>query len=122
MLTALQISSQPPKKGKNQYIEPLKSTSKFVNYISIELFPITIQQALRLNYPEIIDEECREIFDKIHTSEWNKSVQITDNFALTKIHSDFTTYDLMKLLPESKFDVLYFDAFSPEKQPEMCLD
>jgi tRNA U34 5-methylaminomethyl-2-thiouridine-forming methyltransferase MnmC len=50
----------------------------------------------------------------MHTSVWEKEVQLTPNFTLLKVETDFTSIDF-----PDKYDVIYFDAFSPEKQPEM---
>ncbi len=85
-----------------------------VSYTAIELYPVTPEKALELNYPEITDLSTRRLFEKIHTSGWNEPIQITENFRLLKLKADFTTDEL-----NEKFDVIYFDAFSPEKQPEM---
>lgn len=92
-----------------------------VNYSSIELYPIPLEQVLNLNYPETLEKQrnvppgvFRSLFEKIHTSRWNEKVKITENFTLTKLKADFTKIEL-----DEKFDVIYFDAFSPEKQPEM---
>ena len=41
-------------------------------------------------------------------------VNICSNFNLKKIETDFTKEPL-----QGKFDLIYFDAFGPDKQPEM---
>ena len=41
-------------------------------------------------------------------------VNICKNFNLKKIKGDFTDYTL-----SGKYDLIYFDAFGPDKQPEM---
>ena len=53
-------------------------------------------------------------FASLHRAEWNTEVRINDRFFITKHLADFTAMDR---LPQ--FDVCYFDAFSPDKQPEM---
>ena len=101
--------------GLNAYLTLLESETlnRRIHYTTLELFPITIDNALQLNYPEIFCQE-RSLFEKIHVSEWDKEVEITPCFTLHKIKADFTCYDL-----QGSYDVIYFDAFSPEKQPEM---
>ena len=50
-------------------------------------------------------------------SPWEEDVPITPHFTLRKVQKDFN-----KLETETegwKADVIYFDAFAPEKQPEM---
>lgn len=91
-----------------------KNAIQKVNYTTVELYPVEVEKALQLNFPEMIGKRTRSWFEEIHTSEWNKPVQITENFTLTKILTDYTKKDFSE-----KFDVIYFDAFSPEKQPEM---
>ena len=91
-----------------------KNETLKVDYTAIEKYPVEVEKALQLNFPEMIGKGTRSWFERIHTNEWNKPVQITDNFTLTKIWADFTKTDFCR-----KFDVIYFDAFSPEKQPEM---
>ncbi len=111
-LNALLTAPPPPKGG---------ILIKKINYTTIELYPVSIEQAFKLNYPETLEIQSkvppgvfRSLFEKIHTSPWNEKVQITENFTLTKLKADFTKIEL-----DEKFDVIYFDAFSPEKQPEM---
>ena len=98
----------------NEEISGKKIENKIINYTAIELFPVEIEKVIQLNYPEIIDKNKRTLFEKLHTCEWNKAVKITDNFTLTKLNADFTAIEL-----NGTFDMIYFDAFSPEKQPEM---
>lgn len=65
------------------------------------------------------DNQCPayELFKQLHTSPWEEDVPITPHFTLRKVQKDFN-----KLETETerwKADVIYFDAFAPEKQPEM---
>ncbi|MEZ7866620.1 MAG: tRNA (5-methylaminomethyl-2-thiouridine)(34)-methyltransferase MnmD [Paludibacteraceae bacterium] len=99
--------------GLNALLTALESDFS-VRYTTIELYPVPIEQALKLNYPVLLGTESVDLFEKIHSSPWNEKVQITENFTLTKLKADFTKIEL-----DEKFDVIYFDAFSPEKQPEM---
>ena len=67
-----------------------------------------------MNYPEQIAPQRSEAFYSLHRAAWNVPVQITPHFTLCKIETDFTTWQT-----DERFDVIYFDAFAPEKQPEM---
>lgn len=97
------------------FLDTLKSGQK-IHYITIEKYPISRNMWELLNYPELLSKDHTEIFRAIHLSPWNEKVNITENFALTKITGDMTSFDF-DLLPV--FDLIYFDAFSPEKQPEL---
>ncbi len=55
-----------------------------------------------------------ETFLKLHTSDWEEEVFISENFTLYK-----TQKKIQNFISEKKFDIIYFDAFSPEKQTEM---
>ena len=41
---------------------------------------------------------------------------ISDYFSIQKINDDLKTYNFPK---DEKFDIIYFDAFGPDKQPNM---
>ncbi len=82
---------------------------KTIHYTSIELFPVSHEITTNLNY-----ENADGLFSKMHECEWNQPICISNLFFLNKICADFTTYQF-----EEKYDVVYFDAFSPDVQPEM---
>ena len=82
-----------------------------VHYISIEKYPVDSDNLSQLKYGEIVDEE---LYNDIINAEWNREVEITPFFTLEKIEGDYLTDNL-----PSNIDVIYFDAFAPEKQPEM---
>jgi len=102
--------------GLNAFLTLLEAerSEKQIQYTSLELYPVEIEKALQLNYPEMLAPEKRLVFEEMHTAEWNIEIPISSFFKLIKIETDFTGYVL-----EEQFDVVFFDAFSPEKQPEM---
>lgn len=102
--------------GLNAFLTMLEAekTQKMIHYTTLELFPVETEKACRLNYPELVSPENKSAFEQLHTSSWNERIQITQHFELLKIETDFTSYNF-----QDTFDVIFFDAFSPEKQPEM---
>lgn len=82
-----------------------------VHYISLEKFPVGIELLEKLDYEKLVDSD---MFSAIHKATWNQPVRLTPSFVLEKREADF----LKDELPES-IDIVYFDAFAPEKQPEM---
>lgn len=95
-------------------IEAEKSGQK-IRYFTLEKYPVPFEKVLQLNYSQqIAYKDSNALFKKIHSAEWETVVDITNNFTLKKLQCDFTTYQ-----PDTTFDMIYFDAFSPEKQPEM---
>jgi tRNA U34 5-methylaminomethyl-2-thiouridine-forming methyltransferase MnmC len=85
-------------------------------YYSIEKYPLDKSVTNQLNYGRLISSEAQHYFEKIHNSEWNKIVEITKYFSIKKIKADLTDYVFDE---QEKFNVIYFDAFGPDKQPEM---
>jgi len=102
--------------GLNAFLTLIEAekTQTQIHYTSLELFPVEVEKALQLNYADGYSPEIRNYFELLQTSPWNTKVQISPNFSLEKIEADFTTVAF-----SDKYVVIYFDAFSPEKQPEM---
>lgn len=90
------------------------NTSKKVFYTGLELFPVDDSIISQLNYPAILGDESRKTYKAIHDSPWNEPVRMNDCFQLKKITADALEYSY-----KEKFDLVYFDAFSPDVQPEM---
>lgn len=91
-----------------------KAGSREVLYTTIERFPLRESVLSALNYPQIIGENSREIFGRIHQSSWDTTVRICENFCLKKVKSDLAEWKT-----SDTYDLIYFDAFGPDKQPEM---
>ncbi len=85
-----------------------------VHYTSIELHPIDFNIIKQLNYNYLLPKDNLSVFYKMHECEWNENINISKNFSFKKIHADFTRYDF-----SDQFDLIYFDAFAPEKQPHL---
>lgn len=81
-------------------------------YTTIELYPLS-EEMVEL-FSDSLPEELRDIITKIHAAEWNKPVEISSYFTIWKILGDFTSIEL-----PVRPDVVYFDAFAPDKQPQM---
>ena len=84
-----------------------------VNYHAIELFPVKKEVYLKLNFTDLIGLKQEELL-KLHNCKWDKENKISTYFKLIKHHTSLEKYKTKK-----KFDIIYFDAFSPEKQPEL---
>ena len=83
-----------------------------IEYQSIDLYPLSKEVYNRLNFAQILAEE--KLYYKIMTATWNEEIQIADFFNLLKINTDFQSF-----ISREGFDVVYFDAFAPEDQPEL---
>jgi tRNA U34 5-methylaminomethyl-2-thiouridine-forming methyltransferase MnmC len=84
-----------------------------VQYTSVEAFPLEASVWQNLNYATSSDD--KQWFEKIHEAPWNQPAEIHPRFHLHKIANVLQHV----VLPSNAFDVVYFDAFAPNKQPEM---
>jgi len=93
------------------YVECLTS-GKIMGYTSLELYPLSIQDIKGMNYNDVLGYE--EEFLQMHQACWGEWIEIGPAFTLHKLKLDLTTGILV-----DKYDLIYFDAFSPEIQPEL---
>ncbi len=102
--------------GLNALLTAVRSLAgvREVNYTSIEKYPLDENIIYSLNHHLYAGKNGNEIFYAIHSLPWNVSVNICRNFNLKKIKGDITAGALT-----GRYDLIYFDAFGPEKQPEM---
>ncbi|GAB6011100.1 tRNA (5-methylaminomethyl-2-thiouridine)(34)-methyltransferase MnmC2 [Viscerimonas tarda] len=105
--------------GLNAYLTALYAgrLAKKISYTAFELYPLEADLIKQLNYPFIHSAGNAGLFDKIHAADWNKAVFIEPHFCLKKILADIN--DFAGLTEDETFDLVYYDAFSPDKQPEM---
>ncbi len=82
-------------------------------YTSIEKYPLSLEEAKELNFSKQLGMDS-SVFNRMHTAEWDSSCTIEKNFSLTKIHGD-----LSKLEMSGLYDIVFFDAFSPDIQPKL---
>lgn len=96
----------------------LTNSDEGIDYHAIEQYPIALETAALLNYTDYNPTMPREsLFMDLHSANWGESVPITPNFKLTKYNNNIQLFDFEPL--HDKFDIIYFDAFSPEVQPEL---
>ena len=98
--------------GLNAFLTALKAEerNRKVFYTTIEKYPLPQAVTDVLNYET---NNCG-LFKQIHNAPWNCYCEITQYFTIRKIEADAA-----KTIPEGKYDIIYFDAFAPNKQPEM---
>lgn len=104
--------------GLNAYLTALYAQANSnisITYHSIDTVPIPENLIAEINYPEVLSAD-RNLFEQIHKSPVGTPVQLLPNFVFKKVISDINTY-----IPDTGFDIIYFDAFAPEKQHEMWL-
>lgn len=82
------------------------------DYFSVELYPLPDSTAAL--YSAAVPEQFRDMFQEVNSAPWQQSCQINPYFYLNKIEDNLLTMEI-----PTQLDVVYFDAFAPEKQPEM---
>ncbi|MBD5283449.1 MAG: tRNA (5-methylaminomethyl-2-thiouridine)(34)-methyltransferase MnmD [Bacteroides sp.] len=102
------------------------AAGKPTEYFSVELHPLAANETDL--YARSLPEDLRDLFRAVNSAPWQHATPITPDFTLTKIHSNLLTMSLPQdpdlpnqstdTLPQN-LDAIYFDAFAPEKQPEM---
>lgn len=89
-----------------------KQQNLSVTYTTVESYPLTAAVWQQLNY---VSASSRTDFDALHQATWNQSAVINRHLTLRKLNQDWDKTEL-----ESDFyDVCFFDAFAPNKQPEL---
>lgn len=91
-----------------------EGSGRKIQYATIEKYPLGHDITDVLNYPVLSGDNDRKYFNAIHGAVWNKECSITNDFTLLKIRADLTDFNT-----EGAFDLVYFDAFGPCKQPGM---
>jgi tRNA U34 5-methylaminomethyl-2-thiouridine-forming methyltransferase MnmC len=102
--------------GLNALLTLLDGIAKSITYHSMELYPIDWSVIEKLGYHMFLGLPATEIalFKKMHMEKSDIEFLIRPNFSFKKIKAsiiDFTHTE--------KYDLVYYDAFSPEVQPEL---
>lgn len=103
--------------GLNAFITFLESKKLYqsIDYVGVEAYPVSAEEVLSMNYvAELNAEKEAIIFQKMHESNWNEQIKLSENFMLTKRKQFFDAIDDIE-----KFDLIYFDAFGYRVQPEL---
>ena len=103
--------------GLNAFITFLESEQKQqqIDYVGVEAYPVNADEVLAMNYVAELDVlEFDKIFQKMHKTEWDKKIEISSKFSLTKRKQFFDEIDDFEI-----FDLIYFDAFGYRVQPEL---
>lgn len=88
----------------------------YIDYDTIEAFPISKEQASQLNYSSLIQgENIQDWFHLLHEKSWDEHHKLNNFFSFRKIHQSLKEYALGR----DKYDVIFFDAFAPNKQSDM---
>jgi len=87
-----------------------------VYYHAVDKYPLNSEEYVALNYPALEGMSLKKSFLKAHTSGWNREIKLRKDFTLYKELADFR-----EMIPGMNYHIVYFDAFAPDKQPEVWI-
>jgi tRNA U34 5-methylaminomethyl-2-thiouridine-forming methyltransferase MnmC len=99
--------------GLNAFLSLLKSSELTIEcyYHAIETNPLSVEITQQLNYA---NNESKNLFDQMHHCTWEQDEKMSAHFTLRKQNVSVQQFQSLQL-----YDIIYFDAFAPEKQPDM---
>lgn len=92
-----------------------KENGTLISYTGIEAYPIPIETAAQLNFPEILQLNAEEAqcFHQMHSKEGLNFGHFAFQKRIGKIE---------EFQDDSTYDIIFYDAFSPESQPHLWQD
>lgn len=103
--------------GLNAFITFLefKKRKLKIDYVGVEAYPVELEEVSKLNYVEALNaEDSQDIFDKLHSINWNEKVEVSGGFNFLKRKQFFQDIE-----DQECFDLIYFDAFGARVQPDL---
>lgn len=103
--------------GLNAFITFLEAQKnhQIVTYTGVEAYPVSSEEVLSMNYvSELNAEEHTAAFVRMHECLWEAKNEISETFSLTKRKQFFA-----EIKDVNQFDLIYFDAFGYQVQPEL---
>jgi tRNA U34 5-methylaminomethyl-2-thiouridine-forming methyltransferase MnmC len=112
--------------GLNVLLTYLALLTKQVHtaYTGLEPYPIPWEYVQRFNYAAQLTQKknlpathqgLQTTFEELHRGAATSFCKLSDHFLLEKSHCSLQDFSA----PPNTFDIVYFDAFSPKKQPAM---
>lgn len=84
-----------------------------ISYTAVEQYPATKEEVSVLNYSSLLQDDTN-ILTNIHTSEWEQTIDLSEAFSFKKVQTSLQAY-----VPDELYDIVYYDAFAPNAQPEL---
>lgn len=98
-------------------LEEAERSQRHIHYIGLELYPLQWEEIEPLHYSD------NPLLRILHEVAWGEEVEITPYFTLHKVQADVTRLQVLPcscdIFQPSSINLVYFDAFAPDKQPEM---
>ncbi|GAB4396595.1 MAG: tRNA (5-methylaminomethyl-2-thiouridine)(34)-methyltransferase MnmD [Microscillaceae bacterium] len=85
-----------------------------VMYMGLEPFPVSEQIVSQLNFEAVLPFAASLPLSALHQAPWNTACPINPQFELLKIKNTLEEWP-----GAAHLDLVYFDAFAPEKHPDL---
>ena len=85
-----------------------------IHYETVEAYPISWNEASQMNFSEVLSPTLSPIFEQMHCCPWDETVALSPIFSFKKRLQRFETINDV-----DSFDLIYFDAFGAQVQPEL---
>jgi len=88
-----------------------------INYTTIEKYPILQSEIESLNYATLLNlsHSEKETYQKMHLSKPDQTKTISPYFEFKLFKNDIKHTELN----QNTFDIIYYDAFAPQHQPQL---
>lgn len=94
------------------YLEAERLNIK-IHYTAYEKYPLRKEEAEALNF-DVELNISKEILNRMHECTWNERHTLSSFFLFEKRLASFETIDI-----QNSINIVYFDAFAPEIQPQL---
>lgn len=98
--------------GLNVLLSVTNAINQKIFCNTIEPFPLDSSIIQKLNYGTVLQQQ--NLFDMLHNSAFDLEIKVNSNFTLLKSNCYLQSFESTK-----KFNLVYFDAFAPDDQPEL---
>lgn len=86
-----------------------------IKYTTLEPFPLSWELVSRLNYASLISHpQSLFWFQELHITDWEQIEWLSPYFSILKRKEKIQEHS-----PPEKYQICFFDAFAPGKQPEL---
>lgn len=103
--------------GLNALLTALHQGERSMRYVALEAEPISQAQYEELNYvDELGVKKSKDLHVAIHQLPWNSWESLGADFQLFKFQGKLQDF---KPATHQTFDLIYYDAFAPDTQPEL---
>jgi tRNA U34 5-methylaminomethyl-2-thiouridine-forming methyltransferase MnmC len=83
-----------------------------IHLTTIELYPLGKEIWSQLEYARTPEE--RLVYTQLHEAKWEEDTKVSPHFSIRK-----KKVSLLEFTASAAFDIIYWDAFGPEVQPEL---